>query len=158
MFEIPLISASETLDQQTTTLLKSSHKRKHKKDDDEDYVPPVSLQKKFITSNAVQYDSDSSIEEEPVKRTRRGRPPKRSLTISSEDCEEPIAGKYRLMRDKNNEASRKSRLKRKMKEMAHEGELQDLEERNTKLKAQVAELDRTVTNFRTNLMQILLKK
>jgi len=142
-------------------------KRKHRKDDDdEDYIPPVPIKKRVvgrktlkIPQKPVLYDSDSSAEEEEeiVKPTRRGRPPKRTVSICSEDYGDGT-GKYREMRDKNNEASRKSRLKRKMKEIAHEEEANDLEDRNTKLKAQVAELERTVNNFRNNLMQILLNK
>ena len=139
---------------------KQTRKRKLKRsdyEDDEDYEPPQSLIKQTTGSIRKQSKSVISDLESEFKPARRGRPPKQyssNVSESSGECN----GKYREMRDKNNEASRKSRLKRKLKEVAQEGEAQDLEDRNIKLKAQVAELERTVTNFRTNLMQILLKK
>lgn len=66
--------------------------------------------------------------------------------------------KYRELRDKNNEASRKSRLNRKMKDLQIEQESTALAERNLKLKAEVQQLEKLVSSMRENLMQILLKK
>lgn len=111
------------------------------------------MQQKPVLYDPISSDDE---EEEEIKPARRGRPPKRNISISSEDTNGDE--KYREMRDKNNEASRKSRLKRKLKELAHEEEAKGLEDRNTKLKAQVEQLERTVNNFRNNLMQILLNK
>lgn len=62
------------------------------------------------------------------------------------------------MRDKNNEASRKSRLNRKMKEQQMEEEALQLEEYNRRLKVQVEQLDKLVSNMRNNLMKLMLKK
>ncbi|KAF5292755.1 hypothetical protein FQR65_LT11163 [Abscondita terminalis] len=128
-------------------------------DDDEDYEPPLSFTKHFSSSSKKQKHSYLDIEnEDKSKPARRGRPPKRPSTVTSRKVCAEEDEKYREMRDKNNEASRKSRLKRKLKENAQEEEVQELEERNIKLKAQVSELERTVNNFRTNLMQLLMKK
>lgn len=146
--------------EESNSTTKPTRKRKIKTEDsdDEDYQPPSSYKRIFgSSSRKLSKLVCNSENEEVVKPIRRGRPPKQYSSNVSE-CNSESSGKYREMRDKNNEASRKSRHKRKLKECAQEGEAQQLEERNIKLKAQVAELEKTVNNFRTNLMQILLKK
>lgn len=137
--------------------IKQTRKRKIKtrdSDDDDDYVPPPSYQRIFGSRKLTKLGTNSESESTPI---RRGRPPKKCSTNVSE-CSSESNDRYREMRDKNNEASRKSRLKRRLKESAQEDEADVLLEKNIKLKAQVAELEKTVNNFRTNLMQILLKK
>lgn len=107
------------------------------------------------------YDSELSNVStvESVKVVRRGRPPKRNVSISSESTNaDTEVSRYRELRDKNNEASRRSRLNRKMKEQHLEREASDLETRNRKLKVRVSELDKLVNSMRNNLMQMLLKK
>lgn len=115
-------------------------------DGDEDYVPPL--------KHSNYYESDEESEGSPKPAKKRGRPSKRA-SVSSDNSE---PSKYREMRDKNNEASRKSRQKRRVQEIHHEEELNDLSDRNIKLKAQCSELEATVSRFRTNIMQLLLKK
>lgn len=141
---------------------KSPRKRRTREDSDEDYVPPARMGRKRIKLSSkpsdFSYSDLSSDEEEEEKVVRRGRPPKRQLSVSSESSKDCDAVRYRELRDKNNEASRRSRLKRKMKEMTLETEAEGLEERNIKLKTEVAELERTVNNFRTNLFKIMLSK
>lgn len=135
----------------STINLRTSRKRKTYDDDDE-YIPPKELREIV--------GSDSESEEEAIKKPRpRGRPPKRSVSISS-DCskESGDASKYRELRDKNNEASRRSRQKRKQKELEMEKEAEILSKKNIQLKAQVSELEKTVKNFRDNLFSILAKK
>ncbi|XP_068908814.1 biorientation of chromosomes in cell division protein 1-like 1 [Tenebrio molitor] len=127
-------------------------KLKRYEDDDEDYVPPS---KRSATIREVSIDSSDSESEAEQSRSRKGRPPRRTSSISSDHSD---ASKYRELRDKNNEASRKSRLKRKMKEMTLQKEADELYEKNVKLKAQVEEYERMVNNFRNNLFKIMLKK
>lgn len=104
--------------------------------------------------------SNMSINTTPaLKVVRRGRPPKRNISISSESTNaDNEVSRYRELRDKNNEASRRSRLNRKMKEISLEQEADDLDVRNRKLKVQVHEMERQVNTLRQNLMQMLLKK
>ncbi|GLV31997.1 hypothetical protein CBL_07756 [Carabus blaptoides fortunei] len=107
------------------------------------------------------YDSELSNVStvDSIKVVRRGRPPKRTVSISSESTNaDTEVSRYRELRDKNNEASRRSRLNRKMKEQHLEQEAADLETRNRKLKVRVTELDKLVNSMRNNLMQMLLKK
>lgn len=140
------------------------NKRKIREDSDEDYEPPSRVGRKSIkitswhdTDNSSS-DDDDDHEDETTPKSRRGRPPKRNMSISSDSSKDCDAMRYRELRDKNNEASRRSRLKRKMKEMGLEKEAMELEERNIKLKTQVEELEKTVNNFRNNLFKIMLSK
>lgn len=133
---------------------KRVRKRKNYDDDDEDYEPP-SKQPSSRRKISHYSDSDTDSEEESRPRGRpRGRPPKRAESVSSDND----ASKYRELRDKNNEASRRSRLKRKYKELELEKEAEELNSKNIKLKAQVEELEKMVTNFRDNLFKIMIKK
>lgn len=133
---------------------KSTSSKRNYSDDDDDYVPPTK------TNNLSCYEDSDSDYEISVKKPRRGRPPKKATSST------PVSGvsggggggKYREMRDKNNEASRRSRMKRRVKELKLEDEAEELAERNIKLKARVSQLERTVNNFRTNVMSLLMKK
>lgn len=128
----------------------SSKSRKRKRrydDDDEDYIPPA---KKLQLKQEVS-DSESEVDEITVCSSKRGRPPRRTSSISSEQSD---ASKYRELRDKNNEASRKSRLKRKIKELEAQGEADELERRNTQLKAKVHEVEKMVKHFEALLTKI----
>ncbi|XP_008201335.1 uncharacterized protein LOC662035 [Tribolium castaneum] len=148
-FEHP--STSRELTAEIENIAPKLRKRKSKRyDDDEDYVPPS---KKAGKREPISSDSESEVE--VSLSSKRGRPPRRTSSISSDHSD---ASKYRELRDKNNEASRKSRLKRKMKEMSLQREAEELYEKNVKLKAQVEEYERMVNNFRNNLFKIMLKK
>ncbi|XP_022900193.1 DNA ligase 1-like [Onthophagus taurus] len=130
---------------------KKSKKRRYDDDDsDEDFVDDEN-DKDYIPAEE---------EESIVKKPKRGRPPKRGKSISSDDYSqlEPQEARYREMRDRNNEASRRSRYKRKQKEMKVVDELSLEEERNVRLKAEVEELQKTVDRFRDSLMKVMLSK
>lgn len=118
---------------------KRPRKRRAYTDDDEDYVPPtkknVVQRRKVIKDDSdSEYDSDEVADLKPKNKTR-GRPPKRTESVSSDCSKESDSSKYRELRDKNNEASRKSRLKRKIKELELEKEAEVLLSKNIKLKA-----------------------
>ncbi|XP_056639613.1 uncharacterized protein LOC130447029 isoform X2 [Diorhabda sublineata] len=157
-----ITNQSECLPTLNRSTEKRPKKRRQLSDDDEDYVPPIKKTSKNVvrrrkTSYCTEVDSDEEEEEKP-KRKARGRPPKRAESVSSESSKDTDISKYRELRDKNNEASRKSRLKRKMKETELETEANELHNRNIKLKAQVEELEKMVTNFRDNLFKIMINK
>ncbi|CAH1111065.1 unnamed protein product [Psylliodes chrysocephalus] len=159
----------KSLDQsQKRIAVKQPRKRRSKPDeddDDEDYVPPTKKSNTYRKkSRVIQEYSESDSEEEEDDRPRkkaRGRPPKRRTESISSDCSlgrDGDGSKYRELRDKNNEASRKSRLKRKTKELILEQEADELNIKNIKLKAQVEELEKMVNNFRDNLFKIMINK
>lgn len=162
------VPASSTLSQailspsppETPLIGKSPRKRRARADSDEDYVPPgrIGRKKIKITQSPQNDETDSDSEDETPRTVKRGRPPKRHVSVSSDCSRDGEAARYRELRDKNNEASRRSRLKRKMKEMSLEKEAEQLEEKNLKLKTQVSELEKTVNNFRNNLFKIMLNK
>ncbi|XP_066138363.1 uncharacterized protein [Euwallacea fornicatus] len=136
-------------------------------DDDEDYVPPSYKKRSTVSLADIDIENSNSSDDsyyQPSKSKklkvskRRGRPPKRGQSVSSEGSKDQEVSRYRELRDKNNEASRKSRLKRKEKEKECEKEADELNSRNIRLKAQVEELEKMVTTFRTNLFKILVTK
>lgn len=138
---------------------KRPRKKRLPDDDDEDYVPPserISAKKRILAED----DSDSDSEDEVERKVKkaRGRPPKRTGSVSSDCSKDSDASKYRELRDKNNEASRRSRLKRKLKEQELESEADELYSKNIKLKAQVEELEKLVTKFREDLFKIMIRK
>lgn len=147
---------------QTYSAKKRPKKRRLPDDDDEDYVPP-SERNAFKKRLALETISDSEsadeveIERKP-KHKARGRPPKRAESVSSDCSKDGDASKYRELRDKNNEASRRSRLKRKLKEQELESEADELHSKNIRLKAQVEELDKLVTKLREDLIKITIRK
>ncbi|XP_076252508.1 uncharacterized protein LOC143191378 isoform X1 [Rhynchophorus ferrugineus] len=157
----------------TTSPPPSKRPRKRKAfydDDDEDYIPPSNNRQSTVNLNdldgdtADNYstdDSDYEVKKTPVKRAKlgkpRGRPPKRTDSLSSDGSKDTELSKYRELRDKNNEASRRSRLKRKIKEQEYEKEADELREKNIKLKTQVEELEKLVNTYRKDLFSILGK-
>lgn len=120
---------------------------------DEDFEPTKTCKKTTRRKRKNKKDNLTYGDELP-KPAKRGRPMKQNISISSSNN----VSRYREMRDKNNEASRKSRLNRKMKEKLLEDEANELEDRNRRLKAKVEHLDSLVSTMRTNMMQVLLKK
>ena len=84
----------------------------------------------------------------------RGR--KRCLDSDSDDLDEE--GNYKEARQKNNEASRKSRMNKKAKEMEMMNMATQLEKDNRILRMRVEELEKLVTTMRNALLQTALKR
>ncbi|XP_048526526.1 uncharacterized protein LOC109539164 isoform X1 [Dendroctonus ponderosae] len=178
----PTAFKSEPSTPSTTTSRSSSIRRTKKRkmfqlddaddgdDDDDDYIPPTYKKRSSayrLAANDMDNSdsSDDSLEQPTKPRTRsisvsktRGRPPKRGESVSSDGSKDQDVSKYRELRDKNNEASRKSRLKRKVQEREYEKEAADLYAKNIRLKTQVEELEKMVESFRNNLFQMLVTK
>lgn len=122
--------------------------------EDEDDIPPKRTRKIKREKVLIESDRDSDEDYIPSKPLR-----KRTRRISSDSSKDSgRVSKYRELRDKNNEASRKSRLQRKLKEQQMETELQELESKNVRLKAKADEMKRMVDNFRSNLFKIMARK
>ncbi|XP_060523521.1 uncharacterized protein LOC132700316 isoform X2 [Cylas formicarius] len=121
-------------------------------DEDEDYKPPTSKRRpSTVRLRDIDVEATSSDDDYDEGAAKRRTPKRRGSAGGRVDH-------YRELRDKNNEASRKSRLKRKIRELEFEKEADELHVRNIKLKAQVEELEKMVSTFRNNLFQILVKK
>ncbi|ENN82393.1 hypothetical protein YQE_01231, partial [Dendroctonus ponderosae] len=178
----PTAFKSEPSTPSTTTSRSSSIRRTKKRkmfqlddaddgdDDDDDYIPPTYKKRSSayrLAANDVEnsVSSNDSLDQPTKSRTRsisvsktRGRPPKRGESLSSDGSRDQDVSKYRELRNKNNEASRKSRLKRKLQEREYEREAADLYAKNIRLKTQVEELEKMVESFRNNLFKMLVTK
>lgn len=95
------------------------------------------------------------VEKDFYKEKRRG--PKRKLESDSDD-NDFSDGNYRESREKNNEASRKSRMNKKAKEEEMLQRATQLEKDNKILKMKVEELEKLVTSMRVALLQSALKR
>lgn len=102
-----------------------------------------------------------------LTKARRGRPPKRrESNVSSacsvdenSSCASSTHGtKYRELRDKNNDASKRSRMNRKLKELQMEQLATDLEEKNKKLKVKADILEDVTKKLKEALMAAILQK
>ncbi|KAL1132124.1 hypothetical protein AAG570_010082 [Ranatra chinensis] len=87
----------------------------------------------------------------------------RKYSIDSDDGDSIKSGgttndRYRELRDRNNEASRKSRLNRKQKEIQMNQLAIQLEQQNVYLKNKADSLEKLVKKLRDTLMNIVLKK
>lgn len=78
---------------------------------------------------------------------------------SESDSEDDVAlSQYRECREKNNEASRRSRMNKKVKESEMTRKAVQLERDNKILKMKVEELEKLVTSMRNALLRSALKK
>ncbi|XP_028161899.1 uncharacterized protein LOC114353922 [Ostrinia furnacalis] len=148
----------------------SSRKRRHSSEDS-DYTPDVEYtprnnKRKPKKPNIPIKDMIMALEgSQQLKKARRGRPPKRRestvSTCSIDDTTSNVSTqemKYRELRDKNNEASKRSRMNRKLKELQMEQLVLDLEDRNQKLKVKADILEEMTKKLKEALMTAILQK
>lgn len=116
--------------------------------------------------------SKSRVEAEPYSvpplklrlNSKTRRTSKQQVDQESADCEVSDSEShtsdysYKELREKNNKASRKSRINKKVKETEMQRRAKDLERDNVVLKMKVEELEKLVTSMRTALLQSALKK
>ena len=95
---------------------------------------------------------EGSHQEKLVKKLRR------YSTCSSEDLTQLESEKYRELRNKNNEASRRSRANRKSREVEMKNHAAKLEAENRRLKVKAEEMEKLVKRLRDCLMQLVLKR
>lgn len=97
--------------------------------------------------------------EKPYSRVKREKPARRRYnTIDSDSDDHSFVSHYRESREKNNEASRKSRMNKKAKETEMATKAIELERDNRILKMKVEELEKLVTSMRSALLRSALKK
>lgn len=94
-------------------------------------------------------------EEDVYARAKRLR---RYSNCSSEDLTQLESEKYRELRNKNNEASRRSRANRKSREVEMRDHALKLEAENRRLKVKADEMEKLVKRLRNCLMQLVLKR
>lgn len=101
--------------------------------------------------------SEASASTKPTK--RRGRPPKPVASVRDRSEYEHLSEadmRYREQRDKNNEASRKSRINRKDRESKLEEEASELIEKYEVLEGKERELIRECARWRKAVMRLAL--
>ena len=99
----------------------------------------------------------SRVVEKPYTRVKREKTGRKRYVESDSD-ERPYVVHYRESREKNNEASRKSRMNKKAKESEMAMKAIELERDNRILKMKVEELEKLVTSMRSALLRSALKK
>lgn len=144
-------------------------RRRVSEDSDESYKPEIEQprrKRKKPNIKALKQkisELEGSQSQTPV---RRGRPPKRrDSTVSSvysiDDHNFSPSNtemKYRELRDKNNEASKRSRMNRKLKELQMEQLAVELEEKNKKLKVKADILEEMTKRLKDALMTAILQQ
>lgn len=150
----------------------SRKRHRNSEDSDEPYTPyPTRLNRKTKKRKLhvpIQELIQELEEAQPKdhEKPKRGRPPKRrDSTVSSVHSADDNASivstheiKYRELRDKNNEASKRSRMNRKLKELQMEQLADELEERNKKLKVRADILEDMTKRMKEALMTAILQK
>lgn len=119
------------------------------------FTPELTPEKRTSKRRAATKIVDFSEEISPKR--PRGRPPKAGPTqISPTELKRlnPTDRKYLMMRVKNNEASRRSRLHRKDKEEGLFSKLDELERKNRELHAEDVYLDHQLEMWKKKLFKL----
>jgi len=93
-----------------------------------------------------------------VTRTKREKSGRKRYYEESDSEEDIALVQYRECREKNNEASRRSRMNKKAKESEMTTRAIELERDNRILKMKVEELEKLVTSMRSALLRSAMKK
>jgi len=127
----------------------------------------------FSPDREIKSEPDPDWDYQPAKLTgsrKRGRPalpsgvrpitPHPSATPAAADLteDEASAQKFRRMRDLNNEASKRCRENRKLKQEEAERELQQLMVINQERKRVVAEMEKQVKEMKARILQVVSGK
>lgn len=120
-------------------------------------TPSATPMKRSRQCSVFSEDSCSTTSSSPKTTKRRGRPPKTQPTVLSPSVIESmdeIERKYAEMRNKNNEASRRSRQNRRGKETEVVTEAMKLEMKYTKLSECYAKLDHEREVWRRRVLRM----
>lgn len=120
-------------------------------------APPVFRRSERTRTTSIK---DTSKETETIvsRAKTRDKNGRKRYYEESEDSEDDIAlSQYRECREKNNEASRRSRMNKKAKESEMSVRATELERDNKVLKMKVEELEKLVTSMRNALLRSALK-
>ncbi|KAI8421031.1 hypothetical protein MSG28_008160 [Choristoneura fumiferana] len=146
-----------------------ARRRRRSEDSDETYTPEPerASPRKYKRRKPNIKEMIVALEgSQQLPKARRGRPPKRRDSTVSSVCSVDENSstlstqeyKYRELRDKNNEASKRSRMHRKLKELQMEQMADELEERNKKLKVKADILEDMTKRLKDALMKSILQK
>ncbi|XP_022123086.2 uncharacterized protein LOC110998653 [Pieris rapae] len=162
----PITPKSEPpLDSEEDNKLRTSKRqRRDSEESDESYTPYEQTRRYKRRKPSIPIkDMIRALEgSQQLTKARRGRPPKRRESTISNVSENSSSVstheiKYRELRDKNNEASKRSRMNRKLKELQMEQLASDLEERNKKLRVRADLLEEMTKKLREAFMAAVAK-
>ncbi|XP_053663740.1 mucin-5AC-like [Anopheles marshallii] len=111
------------------------------------------------SASSVCGDSSSDVSSSNKTPKRRGRPPKVASTVRDRSQYQHLSDadwRYREQRDKNNEASRKSRINRKDRELKLEMEADQLSAQHQKLSYEERRLQQECQRWRRAVMKLAL--
>ncbi|CAG4982695.1 unnamed protein product [Parnassius apollo] len=156
-------------DNDDTKSYSSKKRRRDSEDSDETYTPYTEHSPRKYRRRKPDIPIKDMIRalegSQQLKPTRRGRPPKRRESTVSSVCSMDDSSsvsthelRYRELRDKNNEASKRSRMNRKLKELQMEQLAIELEERNKKLRIRAEILEDTTKKLREAFMSAVSQK
>ncbi|KOC68488.1 hypothetical protein WH47_10728, partial [Habropoda laboriosa] len=114
-----------------------------------------------VTSRRTERVTRSTVTnkvEKTYSRARREKASRKRYVETSDTDDQTFVSHYRESREKNNEASRKSRMNKKAKEIEMSNKATELERVNRMLKMKVEELEKLVTTMRSALLRSALKK
>lgn len=136
--------------------------RKRDRSSSSDYSPPSSVQSLDFTScsSSITTSTKTASNPAPSQPKRRGRPPKtETRPISPTELQNMDASdaRYVLMRNKNNEASRRSRINRKDRELILESEADVLSMENERLLELEQRLEQRVLRLKEALKASMLE-
>nr|BAN20842.1 unkown protein [Riptortus pedestris] len=130
-------------------------------------MSPSGAPSRMSLNDDDDFDSDPSVDSEseewspsgkqPRRQSLSGRPKKRVRKPSSIDSSDG-QDKYRALRDRNNEASRRSRLNRKQKDMEMKRYRSELEKRNLELKVKSDRMEALVKEMRAAVLRFVRNK
>lgn len=129
---------------------KGKRRNSSKYDSDEEFTLPVRKSRKKSVS--VTEDEEEVVK---AKRPRAASTAKRGERTASTSSE---SDRYRELRDRNNEASRKSRLTRKAREQELSKQAEVLTKENRVLKVKVDEMESLVKKLREALLHSMMNK
>lgn len=164
----PITPKSESVAESDNDDSKShvSRRRRHDSEDSDETYSPYSetIPRKRRKPKVPIKDLLAALESQP--KVRRGRPPKRRESTVSSVCSvdensssvSTTEYKYRELRDKNNEASKRSRMNRKVKEQQMEELAVKLEEANKRLKVRADVLEEMTKKLKNALMTAMLNQ
>lgn len=156
--------------QETKSILdvKTDTKKIDSADSPSQQPPNIKIEPRDEATSTADDDLDSSILpikrktkqeiEEDDRQRRANKRLRRYSNCSSEDLTQLESEKYRELRNKNNEASRRSRANRKSREVEMREYADKLETENRRLKVKAEEMETLVKTLRNCLMQLVLKR
>lgn len=121
-------------------------------------APPVFRRSERTRTTSTKETSSKETETIVSRAKTRDKNGRKRYYEESEDSEDDVAlSQYRECREKNNEASRRSRMNKKAKESEMSVRAIELERDNKVLKMKVEELEKLVTSMRNALLRSALK-